>query len=81
MSQADLTEAQREYLTCVKRGHEPSGFVIPTGHPYQTCRHCGTTYRFRKTLEEARTPFGWVNNIDPESEFGKIVAEQQGKES
>lgn len=71
----ELNERQKAYLEFKKRGHQPSGMVIDTLPPYDTCRYCGTTYRYEEVLHEAMTPFGWVSDLrdNPDSESAKIV--------
>jgi len=71
----DWNEQQKAYVICKLRGHQPSGIVFDTFPPYEQCKFCGTTYRYERVLEEAKTPFGWVADLrqKPDSEEFRIV--------
>jgi hypothetical protein len=75
----ELNDAQQAYLICKQRGHQPNGMVIDTYRPYDTCKYCGTTYRYEQVLKEASTPFGWVMDLEktPDSEAAKIVLQKK----
>lgn len=79
----DLNESQRQYLICKTRGHQPSGMVMDTYPPYETCKYCGTTYRYVTSLDEARTPFGWITDLrqNPHSEAAKLALGENGHHS
>lgn len=36
------------YQVCKVRGHTPSGFVATSNPPWNSCKFCGTYYRFTK---------------------------------
>lgn len=53
------------YAECQKRGHSPSGLVLTSNPPWDTCKHCGVAYRYDTTLVELGAPFSTVAEGTP----------------
>ena len=56
-----LAERKRQFAICAERGHSPAPPIVVAsnyaqGPPWETCKFCGTLYRFVTTMEEENKP-------------------------
>lgn len=67
-----MTDRAAEYAVCQQRGHQAGAFVgasvyYPGGEPqWDTCRWCGTRYRFERVMHEADAPVSPPPELDPD---------------
>ena len=59
-----------QYYICKERdGHTPSGFRLTSNPPWDTCKHCGTAFRYETITHELQVPEGYV---EPERNSGYL---------
>ena len=53
---AEGSKRRKTYEICKERGHQPSGMMLSSNPPWETCKRCGTAYRWERVLHELDYP-------------------------